>query len=127
MKVLNEDLEHYGVSRESLREGLRLLLEEADDVEVVGEVENGRLAVQEARRLRPDVVLLDLSMPEMNGLEAARTLKKTMPEIPLVLLTMHGDVFCSNEADSAGFSAVFSKTDSIAAVVEKVESLLLAA
>jgi len=54
-------------------------------------------------------------------------LKKTIAEIHLVLLTMHGDVFCSNEADSAGFSAVFSKTDSIVAVVEKVESLLLAA
>jgi DNA-binding NarL/FixJ family response regulator len=109
-----------------IRRSVRRSLEQAGWT-VCGEASNGREAIEKANKFHPQVVILDLSMPEMNGIEAARTLKKTMPEIHLVLLTMHGDVFCSNEADSAGFSAVFSKTDSIVAVVEKVESLLLAA
>ena len=73
------------------------------------------------------MIILDLSMPEINGLDAARQLKEMMPEIRIIMLTMHGDVFRSNEATSAGISAVFSKTDPIVAVVEKAENLLHAA
>jgi DNA-binding NarL/FixJ family response regulator len=94
---------------------------------VCGEASNGREAIEKANKFHPQVVILDLSMPEMNGLEVARQLKQSMPEIHLILFTMHGDVFCSNEAESAGISAVFSKTDPIMAVVQKAESLLHAA
>src|SRR5947208_7620693 len=59
-----------------VREGLRLLLESTPDIQVVGEVENGRKAVEMAKSLRPDVVLLDLAMPNLNGLEATRQILK---------------------------------------------------
>jgi len=108
------------------RRSIRRSLEQAGWT-VCGEAANGREAIEKARRFRPQVVILDLSMPEMNGLKAARQLKETMPEIRLILFTMHGDVFRGNEAAAAGFSAVFSKTDPISAVIKKAESLLCAA
>src|SRR5947209_1246815 len=62
-----------------VRDGLRMLLQSADDIQVVGEAENGQQAVQEAIRLRPDVVLLDLAMPVLNGIEAARQIAHEVP------------------------------------------------
>ena len=109
-----------------VRRSLRRSLEQAGWT-VCGEATNGREAIEEAKKLRPQVVILDLSMPEMNGLEAARKLKQLMPDIYLILFTMHGDVFQSNEAASAGISAVFSKSAPITAVIQKAESLLQAA
>jgi DNA-binding NarL/FixJ family response regulator len=109
-----------------VRRSVRRSLEQAGWI-VCGEACNGREAIGKANEFHPQVVILDLSMPEMDGLEAARELKQTMPEIHLILFTMHGDVFRLNEAASAGFSAVFSKTDPIIAVVNKAESLLHAA
>ena len=90
---------------------------------VCGEASNGQEAIEKAIELHPQVVLLDLSMPGMNGLETARQLKQTLPEIHLILFTLHGNVFRSNEASSVGISAVFSKSDSIGAIVRKAESL----
>lgn len=109
-----------------VRRSVRRSFEEAG-WRVSAEASNGREAIEKAKKFHPQVVILDLSMPEMNGLEAARQLKQAMPEIHLILFTMHGDVFCSNEADFAGICAVFSKSDPIGAVVEKAESLLHAA
>ncbi|MDB5082438.1 MAG: DNA-binding response regulator [Chloroflexi bacterium] len=72
-----------------LRQGIRTLLETQPDMEVVGEATNGREAVEQARRLRPLVILMDISMPHLNGLEATRLIKKELPECQVVVLTMH--------------------------------------
>src|SRR4051794_19738727 len=72
------------------RDGLRSLLE-ARGIDVVGEARNGREAVEQARRLRPDVLLMDLQMPEMNGLEATRLLSAQMPDVKVVMLTASAD------------------------------------
>ena len=63
-----------------VREGLRKMLEREDDFEVVGEAQNGRLAVAKAKKLRPDVVLMDITMPVLNGLEATRQVLAAQPE-----------------------------------------------
>jgi DNA-binding NarL/FixJ family response regulator len=63
-------------------------------------------------------------MPEMNGITAARLLKRRMPEVPLILFTMYGDVFGTEEAKSVGISAVFSKTEAIQPMLEKARSLV---
>jgi len=74
-----------------VREGLRLLLESADDIKVVGEVENGREAVQMARKLKPDVVVLDVVMPTLNGVEATRQITRQVPETKVLILSSYSD------------------------------------
>ncbi len=70
-----------------VRRGLRGFLDLQDDIQVVGEADNGRAAVDEARRLRPDVILMDLRMPEMSGLEAIAAIKREQPEVEIVAVT----------------------------------------
>ena len=74
-----------------VREGLRLLIDSQPDMRVVGEAANGREVVQLARELKPDVVVMDLSMPELNGLQATERLKAESPEIKVVGLTANED------------------------------------
>jgi DNA-binding NarL/FixJ family response regulator len=76
---------------ETVRHGLRLLLESEDDIDVVGEAPTGRLAVERAISLQPQVVILDISMPEVNGLAAAEAIKRARPEVAIVALTRHED------------------------------------
>src|SRR5437899_3586519 len=74
-----------------VREGLKLLLNSAEDVEVVGEVENGRQAVQMAKKLHPDVVVLDLVMPVLNGVEAARQITRDVAGTRVLVLSSYSD------------------------------------
>jgi two-component system response regulator NreC len=74
-----------------VREGLRLLLRTAPDVAVIGEADNGVTAVANARRLVPDVVVLDLDMPSGNGMTAVRELKQSLPNVRVLILTMHSE------------------------------------
>lgn len=72
-----------------VRKGLRSLLEGIGSIEVIGEAEDGREAVKQVQQLRPDVVLMDIAMPLLNGLEATRQIKKQFPEVKVLILTMH--------------------------------------
>jgi len=72
-----------------VREGMRSLLEKETDMEVVAVADNGRMALQLARELRPDVVVMDIAMPEMNGIEATRRLLGEKPGIRVLILSMH--------------------------------------
>lgn len=72
-----------------VRSGVRLLLAAEPDIEVVGEALNGREAVTQAESLQPDVILMDITMPEMDGLEATRQIKSRYPDIHVLVLTMH--------------------------------------
>lgn len=74
-----------------VREGLRALLEAEDDIEVVGEAETGRRAVQLTRELLPAVVVMDIAMPLLNGLEATRQILKALPATKVLILSAHGD------------------------------------
>lgn len=92
-----------------LRAGLRLLLQAEPDMEVVAEAANGRQAVDRARVSRPDVVLLDISMPEIGGLEVIQTLKRELPALKVLVLTMYDDPEYLRQALSAGASGYVLK------------------
>ena len=88
------------------RAGIRALLETADTLEVVGEAANGREAVRLAKKLEPDVILMDVAMPEMNGIEATRQIHVEQPQIRILMLSMHTNrqyLFESLQAGAAGF------------------------
>lgn len=85
-----------------VREGLRLLLTEAPEIEVVGEAANGREALQTASRLRPDVILMDLMMPELDGIEATRRMPKYSPNSQTLVLTSFAEDKRVHDAIQAG-------------------------
>jgi DNA-binding NarL/FixJ family response regulator len=74
-----------------LRDGIRSLLERQDDIQIVGEASNGREALDLVGRVQPDIVLMDIAMPEMNGLEATRQIKDRYPQVKVLILTQHDD------------------------------------
>jgi DNA-binding NarL/FixJ family response regulator len=91
------------------RATLRQLLEQRADVEVLGEAGNGEEAVQLANDLHPDVVLMDLAMPRMNGVEATRQLKTRRPEVAVIILTVHDEEVYRRTALAAGAAAFLEK------------------
>jgi DNA-binding NarL/FixJ family response regulator len=89
-----------------VREGLRLLLETAPDIQVLAEAENGREAVQQAARLLPDIVLLDLAMPQLHGIAAARLISQKVPTAKVLILSAYSErreVQAAIEAGAVGF------------------------
>ena len=85
-----------------VRQGLRALLASEEDIEVVGEAENGRQAVVLARKVTPDVVVMDVAMPLMNGLEATKQILKLVPTTKVLVLTSYGDDECVQQLMQAG-------------------------
>ena len=108
---------------EVVRRGLRALLETRPGWEVVGEAVTGRQAVEEARRLVPDVVIMDITMPEMNGLEATRQVRKEVPEIEVLVLSVHDSEQLVREVLEAGARGYVLKSDAGRDLVAAVESL----
>ena len=95
-----------------VREGFRSLLEHEPDIEVVGEAETGRQAVQLTRKLRPEVVVMDIAMPLLNGLEATRQIRKKFPDTKLLILSAHGDAAYVEQATELGASGFLLKQTS---------------
>ena len=103
-----------------VRAGLRRILELEEDMEVVGEAEDGWQAVELAVQLQPDVVLMDISMPRLNGLQATRTLRQQAPSVKVVALTVHADDAYVVEVCRAGACGYLAKADEPALVVEAI-------
>jgi DNA-binding NarL/FixJ family response regulator len=87
---------------ELVRAGIRALVQKIENVEVVAEAENGNQALQLIRQLKPDLVLMDITMPELNGLAATAQAKQEFPEIPIIILSMHADKEYVLQALNAG-------------------------
>jgi DNA-binding NarL/FixJ family response regulator len=106
------------------RAGLRYLLEKQKDWNVCGEAPNGRAAVELAEELRPDVAILDMSMPELNGVEATRQILKKLPRTKVLIYTMHETEAIIIEALDAGASGIVLKSDAGENMVTAVESVV---
>lgn len=107
-----------------IRRTLHRVFESQADFDVCGEAENGQEAIEKASQLGPDVIVLDLSMPVMNGLDAAHVLKQMAPTVPLILFSSFTDALQHEMAETAGFSAVISKADNVSVLIDKTRHLL---
>ncbi len=108
---------------ELTRSGLRYLLEKHEDWSVCGEASNGRMAVEMAEKLRPDFAILDMSMPELNGLEATRQILKKQPQLNILIFTMHETEKIIVDVLEAGARGVVLKSDIGENMVAAVESI----
>ena len=108
----------------SIRRAVCALFSSEADFEVCGVAENGQEAIEKAQQLHPDLIVLDLSMPVMNGIDAAKVLKRLMPTVPLIVFSEYSEVFSAEETRSAGVSALVSKSEHVSVLVGKARSLL---
>ena len=106
-----------------MREGLRTLIQRESDLELVGEAANGRVAVQLTGELMPDVVIMDVSMPEMSGVEATRRIKAKSPGVKIIALSVHSDKHHVTAMARAGASEYLRKDKGFAQLVETVRKV----
>jgi len=106
-----------------VREGLKKLLEEQENIEVVGDASDGLMAVKKAKQLKPDVALLDIAMPQLSGLEAVRLIKEAVPETEVVLLSMHKKDAYVHQALSSGALGYVLKASPTTDVLEAIKSV----
>jgi DNA-binding NarL/FixJ family response regulator len=103
---------------------IRAAVEGLTNFRVCGEASNGVAAVRMATELKPDLVVMDLAMPLMNGLEAAALLKNAIPGVPIVLLTLYADEVHGPRSSAFGVVTVLSKVDGLAPLLECLDRLL---
>ena len=108
-----------------VRDGLRLLLEAQDDIQVIGDATNGREAAEQVAHLCPDVVVMDIAMPELNGIEATRQIHRTCPATQVLILSMHSTtehIFRALQAGARGYLMKESAGVEVAQAVRAVHS-----
>jgi CheY-like chemotaxis protein len=103
---------------------IRAAVEGLTQFRVCGEAANGVDAIQKATELKPDLVVMDLAMPLMNGLEAAAVIKNALPGVPIVLLTLYAEQLNGPRSSAFGDVTVLSKTDGLAPLLECLDRLL---
>ncbi len=106
-----------------VREGFRGLLKSERDIEIVDEADNGRQAVQLAKKLRPDVVVMDIAMPQLNGLEATRQITAALPNTKVIMLSAHADDAYVEQANAAGAVGYLIKQSSSHALCEAIREV----
>lgn len=108
-----------------MRDGLRSLLEKQSDMEVVAEAENGRTTVQLAQKLLPDVVIMDIAMPDLNGIEATRQIIATAPSVKVLALSMHSNRAFVTGMLSAGASGYLLKDSAFEELARAIRVIVM--
>jgi len=108
-----------------LRDGLRILLESQDDIEVIGEAENGNSAIDGIIKQKPDVVVMDITMPELNGIDAAEVIHDALPDTGIVILSIHSDLEHIFRALQAGAQGYILKESAGSEVISAVRAVYL--
>lgn len=109
---------------EVVRKGVWSILAPCEHLQVCGEAANGQEAVQKALQLKPDLIILDVAMPILGGFSAAKEIKKSLPDLPILILSMHDDPEMIRASKLAGAQGFITKTDVSAALLIAVEALL---
>src|SRR3982074_870445 len=109
---------------ESIRMVIRTFLEGHEGFEVCGEAANGADAIEKAKELKPDLIILDLAMPRMNGAAAASVLKRRMPKTPIILFTIYDGVMGKALASAVNVDLVVAKPNGLNELMTHVEELL---
>ena len=107
-----------------VRQGLAKLLEGEPSFKVVGQAENGREAIQKAEKLKPDIVLMDIAMPMLNGIEATRQIKKLRPQTKVIILSMHSHDRYINELFTLGASGYLLKSSTGTDIIKAIHAAL---
>jgi DNA-binding NarL/FixJ family response regulator len=108
----------------AIRKAICELFTREADFEVCGEAENGREAIEKSQQFQPALIVTDLSMPLMNGLEETRILRKLMPAVPVIIYSVFTGAIVDKEALEAGASAVVSKSEAVTVLIGKARQLL---
>jgi two-component system nitrate/nitrite response regulator NarL len=112
------------VDDNALTRGLvRLFLESRPGFEVCGEAADGVEGIEKSGELKPDLIVLDFSMPRINGLQTALILHQVVPNTPIILLTIYKDVIPASLAHTAGVASILSKADQLAILADEVQKL----
>ena len=106
-----------------VREVIRIFLHEQAEIEICGEAVDGVETIEKTRQLKPDLVLLDLSMPRLNGAEAALVLKNTMSDVRIIMFTMYSSRISPSLTSALGVDAVLSKPDGMGHLVESINAV----
>ena len=109
---------------ELVRRGLRSILVTRPDWEICGEAADGTNAIEKARELRPDIVLLDITMPRVNGLDAARIIRRDVPRTKVIILSQYDESEMRSRAFEAGAQGYISKSDAARQLLIAIESLV---
>jgi two-component system, NarL family, invasion response regulator UvrY len=102
---------------------IRTFLHDEDEIEICGEAVDGVEAIEKTRHLKPDLVLLDLSMPSLNGAEVALILKNTAPDVRIIMFTMYSSKLSPSLKSALGVDAILSKPDDMGRLVESINAV----
>jgi DNA-binding NarL/FixJ family response regulator len=109
---------------EIVRRGVRAILESRENIEIIGEAVNGREAVNKAAALRPDLIVMDHSMPELDGLEAAIQIRQILPKVPILILSMHEEQLLVDALRLVGAQGFVPKAECANRLLEGVDALI---
>ena len=108
---------------ESVRMGVTAILSSRPNIQICGEASNGKEAIEKARELQPDLIILDVTMPVLDGINSAKEIRKFLPEVPILFFSMHNGVYLVHEAKLAGVQGFVSKTEARATLLDAVDAL----
>lgn len=118
MRILVADDQEY------IRQGIRALIEASPGLEVCGEAENGEQAVQMTLEMKPDLVVLDITMPVMNGLDAAKAIRSCSPDTPILLVSIHNIETMIEDAKRIGVQGYVAKAQASELLVDAIQSIM---